>query len=62
MAGSKRSSGTRKHGRNKDKCQRYKAAQKREKGRVARIRIHIADHPNDAQARDALRAWEGRLK
>jgi len=62
MAGSKKSSGTRKHGRNKDKCAKYKAAQKREKSHVARIRAHIADHPNDAQARGALRAWGGRLK
>jgi len=62
MPGSKRSSGTRKHGRNKDKCAKYKAAQKREKSRVAKIRKHLELYPDDAQARDALRAWEGRLK
>jgi len=62
MPASKSSGGTKKYGRNQTKCQKYRTAQKREKSHVARIRSHITDHPNDKQAVNALKVWEGRLK
>lgn len=62
MPRGKASSGTRKYGRNKDKCAKYRAAQRREKSHISRIRKHIGCHPHDKQAVNALKAWEGRLK
>jgi len=59
---SKKSGGTKKHGRNSTKCAKYATAQKREKSHINKIRKHLRDHPEDEQAREALEAWEARLK
>jgi len=62
MPYTKKSGGTKKHGRNAEKCKKYKAAQKREKSHINKIRKHLRGHPEDKQARGALEAWEARLK
>lgn len=46
-AGGKQKSGNRKHGRNKTKCERYRACKTREKNKVRKLSKHIKRHPND---------------
>ena len=46
--------GTRKYDRNKIWCQAYRARGQREKNKAVRLRKHIACHPTDLCAIDAL--------
>ena len=56
MSGKKDKGGkNKKYGRNKDWCATYRARQTREKNRVRRLRRHIKNFPNDAQAIAALK-------
>lgn len=47
--------GTRKIGRNKDKCKAYKTARTREINRRGKLLKHLAEHPEDKVARKALK-------
>ena len=40
----------RKHGRNKKKCERYKAQNTRMKNKLKKLDLHIKYHPNDSVA------------
>jgi hypothetical protein len=41
-----------KGGQNKEVCKVYKAESRKEKNRRRRMRRHIRNHPNDAQAKN----------
>jgi len=61
----KKKSGTRKYGRNKEKCEKYKILRKREKSHVKRIKKHLKKYDfrkKDVQARRALDRWKDKLK
>lgn len=47
MAKGKSSGGARKIGRSKKKCERYRAAGRREKNKLARLEKRLRKHPND---------------
>ena len=47
--------GTRKYGRNKVSCQRYKLEGRREKNKLIKIARHVKNHPNDLMAKALLK-------
>jgi len=51
----------RKFGRNLLKCAAYKKARKHEKSHIARLERHIARHPRDLGAPEALRRFRSLL-
>jgi hypothetical protein len=55
-------SGTRKYGRNKIKCQRYKNERRREKNKLRRLRHVFLHHPNDKVMAKAIRHLEEILR
>ena len=55
----KKKSGTRKYGRNKDKCGAYLRERKHVKSHIKRLRRHVSRHDGDNQAIEALRRFKG---
>ena len=51
-------SGTKKYGRNKVKCERYRREHRREKNKLRRLRKLVKTHPNDKQLKQAIRKFE----
>jgi hypothetical protein len=50
MKGKKGKNGTKKYGRNKIKCERYRATKRREKNKLRNVNRHLKDHPNDVKS------------
>lgn len=57
----RKSGGTRKYGRNEEKCKRYKLLQIREKNKIRRIKKHLKRHVNDEQSQSFLERLVGTL-
>jgi hypothetical protein len=49
------SGGTKKLGRNKDRCKAYKLARTRDINKQGKLLKHLAKHPEDTVARKALK-------
>lgn len=59
----KKSGGTRKHGRNKIKCARYRMLRKREESHLRRIRRHIERYNDHSEmVKVALEKYQRLLK
>ena len=59
---SKKSSGTRKYGRNLDKCKRYSMAKKHEKSHLKRIEKHILAYSDESpMVKNALKKYRSLL-
>ena len=58
----KKSGGTRKHGRNKEKCKMYLMLKRHTNSHIKRIEKHLEVHGrNDKQAIEALRLYKRQL-
>lgn len=53
--GPKKGQKGRKLGRNKKKCEKYKAMGMRKKNKIHKLKKHIKDHPNSNESKDRLK-------